>query len=134
MHPWKIPWRVARARRTAERGHPALCADRTAGDDTGMADLEYRSTRNGNGRVLGWLSGLGIVAVPWIASGIISTFLPEPEESFPWIFLGAFVGMVGWVAYGIARIPRFRRGALLGSAIALGFVGLLFALLWWSQS
>jgi len=98
-----------------------------------MADLENRSTRTGDGSVLGWLSGLGIVAVPWIASGIISTFLPEPEESFLWVFLGAFVAMVGWIAYGIARIPRFRRGALLGSAIALGVVGLLFALLRWVQ-
>lgn len=79
------------------------------------------------------MSGPGIVAVPWIASGIISTFLPEPEGSFPWVFLGAFVAMVGWIACGIARIPRFGRGALLGSVISLGVVGLLYALLRWSQ-
>lgn len=82
---------------------------------------------------MGWLSGLGIAVVPWVASGIVSTFLPDPETAFLWVLLAAFVAMVGWIAYGIARIPGFRRGALLGAAISLGVVGLLAALLWWSQ-
>ena len=99
-------------------------------EHTDMADVEHRSRRTG---VLGWLSGLGIVVIPWIASGIVSTFLPEPETSFPWVFLAAFVVMVGWIAYGSARIPRFRRGALLGSVIVLGVVGILYALLRWLQ-
>ncbi|HZJ47901.1 MAG TPA: hypothetical protein VFD97_02555 [Acidimicrobiia bacterium] len=98
-----------------------------------MADLKHRSARTGDGRVLGWLSGLGIVAVPWIVSGIISTFTPEPESSFLWVFLVAFVAMVGWIIYGIVRLPRFRKGALLGSAIALSVVLLLFVLLHVSQ-
>ncbi|MEA3511326.1 MAG: hypothetical protein U9R51_07830, partial [Actinomycetota bacterium] len=71
---------------------------------------------------------LGIVVIPWVASGIVSTFLPEPEKTFQWVFLTAFVAMVGWLTYGIVRIPRFRRGALLGSVIALGIVGVLYAL------
>ncbi len=78
-----------------------------------MADVEHRSARTGNGRTLGWASGFGIVVIPWIASGIISTFLPEPEASFQWVLLVAFVMMIGWIAYGIALIPRFRRGAIL---------------------
>lgn len=82
---------------------------------------------------MGWLSGLGIAVVPWVASGIVSTFLPDPETTFLWVLLAALVAMVGWIAYGIVRIPGFRRGALLGSAISLGVVGLLAAVLWWSQ-
>lgn len=98
-----------------------------------MTDVEHRSRRTGDGKVSGWLSGLGIVVIPWIASGIVSTFLPEPETMFPWVLLAAFVAMIGWIAYGSVRIPRFRRGALTGSAIALGAVGLLYALLRWLQ-
>jgi len=66
-------------------------------------------------------------------SGIISTFTPEAESSFLWVFLVAFVAMVGWIIYGIVRLPRFRKGALLGSAIALSVVLLLFVLLHVSQ-
>ncbi len=102
-------------------------------EHTDMADVEHRSRRTGDGKVLGWLSGLGIVVIPWIASGIVSTFLPEPETSFPWVFLAAFVVMVGWIAYGSARIPRFRRGAVVGSVIVLGVVGILYVLLRWLQ-
>jgi hypothetical protein len=98
-----------------------------------MSDVEHRGARTGDGKVLGWLSGLGIVIVPWIASGIVSTFLPEPETSFQWVFLAAFVAMVGWIAYGSARISRFRQGALMGSMIALSVVGILYALLRWLQ-
>lgn len=80
------------------------------------------------------MSGLGVFVVPWITSGVISTFLPEPESSFLWVFLAAFVAMVGWIVYGIVQIPRFKKGALLGSAIALGTVGVLYVLLRWGQS
>lgn len=98
-----------------------------------MADTEHSGAHHGNGRALGWVSGLGIVVIPWIASGIVSTFLPEPEASFRWVFLAAFVAMIGWIAYGSVRVPRFKRGALLGSAIALGIVGALYALVRLSQ-
>ncbi len=94
-----------------------------------MADVEQRSAGGRDGRVLGWLSGLGIVAAPWLVSGIVATFTPEPESSFLWLFGGAFVGMVAWVVYGIVRIPRFAKGALIGSAIALGIAVALFVLL-----
>jgi len=97
-------------------------------EDGSMDDLEQRSAHSGSGRILGWLSGLGIIAVPWIVSGIISTFTPEPESSFPWVFLAAFVAMVGWIVYGVIRIPRFRKGALIGSGIALAVVALLYIL------
>ncbi len=93
-----------------------------------MTSTEHRGSPARDGRILGWISGLGILIVPWIVSGTVSTFTPEPESWFPWVFLVAFVAMVGWIVYGIVRLPRFRTGALMGSAIALGLVVALFAL------
>ncbi len=93
-----------------------------------MTDEERRRSGISDGRVLGWLSGLGIVAIPWMASGVIATFTPEPESSFPWILGVTFVVMVVWIVYGVVRIPRFRRGALIGAAIALGVIALLYGL------
>jgi len=98
-----------------------------------MADMEHRTPRTNGGRLWGWLSGLGIVVFPWVAGGIVSTFLPEPETMFPWVLLAAFAAMIGWIAYGIARIPGFRRGALLGSAISLSIAGLLYVLVLLAQ-
>lgn len=98
-----------------------------------MAETEHRDAHVGNGRALGWVSGLGIVIIPWIASGIVSTFLPEPEKAFQWVLLAAFVAMIGWIAYASVRLPRFKRGAFLGSAIAMGIVGALYALVRLSQ-
>lgn len=115
------------------RGRPTLCGDQTVNEHAGMVDRGHSRSRTGDGTVLGWLSGLGIVVIPWIASGIVSTFLPEPEASFPWVFLAAFVAMIGWIAYGSSRIPRFRRGAILGSVISLGVFGLIYALLLLAQ-
>jgi hypothetical protein len=94
-----------------------------------MTDSVTERVESGRGVVLGWLSGLGVFAVPWLVSGVVSTFLPDPETSFPWLFLAALVAMVGWIAYGIARIPRFARGALIGSAIVIGVVAALLLLL-----
>ncbi len=115
------------------RGHSAPCGDHAVTQYGKMDDGERRSARIGDGKALGWLSGLGIAVVPWVASGIVSTFLPDPETAFLWVLVAALVAMVGWIGYGIARIPGFRRGALLGSAISLGVIGLLAAILWWSQ-
>lgn len=94
-----------------------------------MADLEHPREVPASGGVLGWLSGLGVVAIPWLVSGIVSTFLPDPEASFAWILLAACGVMLGWIVYGIVRIPRFAKGALIGSAITIGIVLALFLLL-----
>ncbi len=83
-----------------------------------------------NGRVFGWLSGLGLAIVPWIAAGLLATISGavggeswNPETTFPWWLLAAFVAMLGWLVLGSRRIPGFRRGAVMGSAVAV--VGLL---------
>jgi len=123
-----LPLDLAHWEGTNDKRSSDPCADHAIGEYADMADVEHRSARTGNGRVLGWVSGLGIVIIPWIGSGIVSTFLPEPEKAFQWVLLVTFVAMIGWIAYGSVRIPRFRRGALLGSAIALGIVGLLYVI------
>ncbi len=83
-----------------------------------------------NGRVLGWLSGLGLTVVPWIVAGLLASVVGavageswNPETTFPWWLLAALVTMLGWIGYGIVRIPGFRRGALIGAAVSL--VGVL---------
>jgi hypothetical protein len=81
----------------------------------------------GRGRVLGWISGLGILAVPWVVAGVVSTFLPEPETAFPWAFAVALCAMVVWIVYGVLRIPRFARGAVIGTAIVIGIVAAVIA-------
>ncbi len=97
--------------------------------------VQQRMTDETSGRVLGWLSGLGVAFVPWVAAGVLSTVggivggeAWSPETTFPWLALGAFVTTVGWLAYGSVRIPGFRRGALLGASLALAGVGLLVGL------
>ena len=100
-----------------------------------MVDEDVQPTRAGTGRVLGWVSGLGIAIVPWIAGGILASvgaMGPEtwsPEATFPWTLLASFVAMLGWIAYGCIRISGFRRGGLLGSAIALALVGVIYVLI-----
>lgn len=81
------------------------------------------------GNVLGWLSGFGLAIVPWFVAGIVSTFLPDPESMFPVALVVAFAAMVGWVIVGSIRIPRFRRGALIGSTITLAVAGIVRLLL-----
>ncbi len=88
-----------------------------------------------NGRVLGWLSGLGLAVVPWIAAGLLASIAGaiggeswNPETTFPWVLLASFVGMLGGIAYGSLRIPGFRRGAALGAAVALAGVLVLVGL------
>ncbi len=84
-------------------------------------------------RVWGWLSGLGLGAVPWLIAGVISTFSGDPEATFPWALAAGFALMVGWITYGSVRIRGFRRGALVGSALVLGSSALLWAILRWLQ-
>lgn len=98
-----------------------------------MTHVTERSPRIRNGRVWGWLSGCGVVIAPWLVAGVISTFSPDPEATFPWVLLGAFVTMVGWITFGSLRIPEFRRGALLGSALTLGVFGVAYLLILWFQ-
>ncbi|MDH3308974.1 MAG: hypothetical protein OEO77_15850, partial [Acidimicrobiia bacterium] len=77
----------------------------------------------------GWMSGLGLVPGAWLVAGIASTFLPDPESSFSWALLGGLVFVAGLIGYGAVRIPGFRRGALLGSAISLTVAAALVGLI-----
>ncbi len=81
-------------------------------------------------RVLGWLSGLGLLVVPLMAAGVLATVGtmvgPESwsaESTFPWLLLATLLGGVGWVVYGSIRIRGFRGGALPGAAITLLVIG-----------
>lgn len=94
-----------------------------------------RAARERSGRVLGWLSGLGLLVVPWIAAGMLATLGTmvgpggwDAERTFPWLLLGTLVAGLGWVTYGSLRIDGFRRGALPGAAIALVVVGAIYLL------
>ncbi len=87
---------------------------------------QEEAARRRPGRVLGWLSGLGLLVVPWIAAGVLATLGtmvgPESwnaERTFPWVLLVTFVGGLGWVAWGSVRISGFRQGAVPGTLIAL---------------
>lgn len=82
-----------------------------------------------DGRLLGWASGLSLLPAPWIVAGVISTFAPDPEATFPWAFALGFVVMTAWVGYGSWRIPGFRRGGVRGSAMVLGIFATSFGIL-----
>lgn len=94
-----------------------------------MTDHHERSpgewaARERSGRVLGWLSGLGLLVLPWIAAGVLATVGtmggPESwdaERTFPWLLLVTLVAGLGWVVYGCVPISGFRRGALPGAAV-----------------
>ncbi len=97
-------------------------------DYDGVTTAKDRTPRIQNGRPLGWIAGLGVVLVPWLVSGVISTILPHPEASFPWVLLGAFVTMVTAMIWAGAKVPGFKRGALIGSAISLSTFGALLML------
>lgn len=109
-------------------------------EDVGMTNVQdpagaARDARERTGRVLGWLSGLGLLVVPWIAAGLLATIATmvgpggwDAERTFPWLLLGSLVGCLVWVAYGSVRISGFRRGALPGAAIALVVVGAIYLL------
>ena len=95
-----------------------------------MTDHHERAPGERDARVLGWLSGLALLVVPWIAAGVLATVGtmvgPESwdaERTFPWLLLAALVACLGWVVYGSVRISGFRRGALPGAAIALVVIG-----------
>ncbi len=81
------------------------------------------------GRAWGWVSGLGWLAAPWIAAGIVSTFLPDPERSFPAVFVSTLVAMIGWLVYGSIRIDGFRAAAVKGMVVASAIIAVLVALL-----
>lgn len=100
--------------------------------DPGVEEQEARARSI---RVLGWLSGLGVLVVPWLAAGVLSSvggiLRPEawnPEGTFGGLFLVSLLGWLGWVAYGSVRIRGFRRGALLGSVIGLVVLGVPYLL------
>ncbi len=105
-----------------------------------MTDLndggpDAASARDRTGRVLGWLSGLGLLVVPWVVAGVIATLGTmvgsrswDAERAFPWLLLASLLGGLGWVVYGSLRISGFRRGALPGAAIALVVMGGVYVL------
>lgn len=78
------------------------------------------------GRVLGWVSGLALLIVPWIVAGMLATAVTmvgpdswDAESTFPWLLLVAFAAGIGWIIYGSVRIRGFRRGAFPGATVAL---------------
>ena len=73
----------------------------------------------------GWILGLGLVPGSWIAAGIISTFLPEPESAFPWALVGCFVIAAGGLVWTAVRSPGLRRTAALGAGISILLTGAL---------
>ena len=91
--------------------------------------------REGPGRVLGWLSGLGLLVAPWVAAGVLATLGTmvgpeswEAERTFPWLLLVGFVAGLGWIVFGSLRISGFRRGALPGTAISLSVLAGIYVL------
>jgi hypothetical protein len=94
-----------------------------------MTSLQDRQPKTQDGRTLGWISGLGLPFAPWIVAGIISTFTPDPEAAFPLGLAVGFIAMAAWIGFGSWRIPGFRKGGLMGSAIALGVLAVLFGVL-----
>ena len=97
--------------------------------------VEERAARERTNRVIGWLSGLGLLVVPWIAAGVLATVAtmvgPESwdaETTFPWLVLATLAVGLGGIAYGSLRISGFRRGALPAAAIALVVIGGIYLL------
>jgi hypothetical protein len=95
----------------------------------------HHSARERRGRTLGWASGLGLVLAPWIVAGILATAVTmvgpdswDAEGTFPWFLLAAFSGALGWIVYGSVRISGFWRGAVLGTAVALTTIAMVYAL------
>lgn len=94
-----------------------------------------RAARERTGRLLGWLSGLALLVVPWIAAGVLATVATmvgpgswDAESTFPWLLLATLVLGLGWVVYGSVRIGGFVRGALPAVAIALVVIGGIYVL------
>jgi hypothetical protein len=96
---------------------------------------EVRQARDANGRVFGWVSGLGLLVVPWFVAGILATAGTmvgpsswDAERTFPWFLLGTFVLGLVWVVIGSLRISNFARGAIPGTAISLGVTGAIYVI------
>jgi hypothetical protein len=133
---WSLPWTKVPSRHCPG---PFLVTG-AAFEDVRMTNVQdpaaaARDARERTGRVLGWLSGLGLLVVPWIAAGLLATIATmvgpgswDAEHTFPWLLLGSLVGCLVWVTYGSVRISGFRRGALPGAAIALVVVGAIYLL------
>lgn len=96
-------------------------------------EQEAHEVREKNGRVLGWISGLGLLVVPWFVAGFVATAATmvgssswSAERVFPWAFPAAVAIGLLWVAFGSLRISQFARGAIPGTAISLGVIGAIY--------
>lgn len=104
-----------------------------------MTPVNERLDKDANGRIFGWISGLGVVFVPWLAAGILSTLAGmfserlNPETTFPVILAGSTAAMVAWLIYGVVRIPGFRKGAARGSLLAVAIAVVLYGLILLAQ-
>ncbi len=94
------------------------------------------SSEETNARILGWLSGLGLLVLPWLAAGVLATIAtvlgPESwnaERTFPWFLLAGLVAGLGGILYVSVRSRGFRAGAVPGTAIALTVMAVVFVLL-----
>jgi hypothetical protein len=103
-----------------------------------MTDRQDDSAHERHGRLVGWVSGLALLVVPWIIAGVLATAVTtvgpaswDAETTFPWLLLAAYSAGIGWIVYGCVRIQGFRHGALPGTAVALimiaGILGLTLA-------
>ncbi len=93
------------------------------------------AARDDNGRVFGWVSGLGLLVLPWFVAGFVATAATmvgpsgwTAERVFPWAMLAGIVLGLAWVVIGSVRISHFARGAVPGAAISLGVLGGIYLL------
>ena len=80
------------------------------------ADRAASTARDDNGRVLGWISGLSLLVLPWFVAGFVATAATmvgpsgwSAEAVFPWAMLAGIALGLAWVVLGSLRISHFAR-------------------------
>ncbi len=86
-------------------------------------------------RFVGFLSGIGLLALPVLTAGILATVIGllgseswSPEHTFPWLYLASWVACLAGIGFGSVRYPGFGRGASLGAMIAVVVLGGVYLL------